>query len=274
MPTRITPLDVKAFASQEIYRKGEQIFENQLVKHRFQTHYGLQATVRSNGNYRVEMIVDGEQLFGRCTCHAGSSPCEHQVATLLAWVIEPGTYISYQNLRKAIRVKDKNTLIDILLNLVEILPELSQFFVSLPGIDPVRAIREEVADIFDLPHSQKIDPQEIVKPCQIFLVRAKLLRSEGEWALARTLLFEILKRILALVEREQTLRPFRDNFILELSDEYEELALNDPDFADHRDDMIRETMEILDLDASELEGVFLDQLQSKLDLKSRKRSVR
>ena len=75
MPTRITPLDVRVFSGNDLYLKGEKIFENDMVKHRFQTHFGLQATVRSNGKYRVEMIVDGEQLFGRCTCHAGSTPC-------------------------------------------------------------------------------------------------------------------------------------------------------------------------------------------------------
>ncbi|MBD3376850.1 hypothetical protein GF406_17570 [candidate division KSB1 bacterium] len=270
MPTRITPLDVKAFCSHELFRKGEQIFENQLVKHRFQTHYGLQATVRSNGTYRVEMIVDGEQLFGRCTCHAGSTPCEHQVATLLAWLNESTSFISYQDLRKAIRSKDKNSLVDIFLNLVEIFPELSQFFISTPGLDPTKVIREEVADVFDLPLSQKIDPQEILKPCQILLVRSKQLRNEGQWNLARTLLFEILNRTLALIDHQQTTRPFRENFVLELADEFEDLALNDPDFETHRDDMIKETIEILDHDSSEMEGIFLDPLKEKLGIEKRK----
>ena len=266
MPTRITPMDVKAFASHEIYRKGEQIYENQLVKHRFMTHYGLHATVRGEGNYRVEMIVDGEQLFGRCNCRAGSGPCEHQVATLLAWLNESATFISYQDLRKAIRNKDKNALIDILLNLIEIFPELSQFFITAPGVDLMRSVREEVADIFDLPLSQKIDPNEVMKPCQILLVRAKFLRNEGNWHLARTMLFEILNRSLALIEREQTTRPFRENFLIELADDFEDLGLNDPDFEQHREDIKRETLELLDHDSAELEGVFLDRLKKQLGL--------
>ncbi len=268
MPSRITPLDVKAFAEHEIYRKGEQIYESQLVKHRFQTNVGLQATVRSNGNYHVEMIVDGEQLFGRCTCPAGSAPCEHQVATLLSWVNDSHTYISYQSLRKAIRAKDKNTLIDVLMNLIEVLPEISQFFIDEPGIDQIKAVREDVADIFDLPLSQKIDPNDILKPCQILLVRAKLLRSEGKWNLARTILFEILNRTLALVEREQLSRPFRENFIVELADDYEELALHDPDFDEHRDDIKRQVVEILEHDATDIEGIFFDQIKDRLKLES------
>jgi hypothetical protein len=267
MPTRITPLDAKAFAIHEIYRKGEQIYESGLVKHRFQTNYGLHGTVRSKGVYRVEMIVDGDQLFGRCTCHAGSSPCEHQVAMLLAWLNEPTSFLSYQALRKSIREKEKNTLIDLLVNLVEVIPELSQFFVIGPGIDEADSLREEVADIFDFPHTQKIDPQEITQSCQIILVHAKLLRSEGKWEQARILLFEILNRTLALVDRQQTIRPFRESFITEIGDDYEELALSDPDYQEHEPDIKREIEELLAHESAEVEGVFLEQLRPRLKVK-------
>jgi len=263
MPSRITPLDVKAFASHEIYRKGEQIYESQLVKHRFQTHYGLQATVRSKGNYRVEMIVDGEQLFGRCSCHEGSSPCEHQVAVLLAWVTEPQTFISYQTLRKAIREKDKNTLVDVLINLIEIFPELCQFFVIPQGEKEVQALREDVADIFDFPHTQKIDPKQIIEACQILFVRAKLLRNEGKWNCARILIFEILNRVLSLVDRQQLLKPFPENFVAEIADDYEDLILSDPDVEDHGDQIKSEIDELLAHESADIEGVFLDRVQEK-----------
>jgi len=264
MPTRITPLDAKAFASHEIYRKGEQIFESGLVKHRFQSNYGLHGTVRSKGVYQVEMIIDGEQLFGRCSCHAGSSPCEHQVAILLAWLNEPASFLSYQSLRRSIREKEKNTLVDLLLNMVEVIPELSQFFITVPGIDEAAAIREEVADIFDFPHSQKIDPQEIISPCQILLVHAKFLRSEGKWSLARTMLFEILNRTLALVDRQQTIRPFREGFVAELGDDYEEFAIADPEFELNEKDIRKEVEDLSAHESAEVEGVFLDQLRQKL----------
>lgn len=107
MPSRITPLDVSAYATPEAFRTGEQIYENGWVRHRFQTNYGLSAMVRGKGNYRVEMIIDGEQFFGRCTCPVGSSRCEHQVALLLSWLNEPQTFTSYQELRKAIRLREK-----------------------------------------------------------------------------------------------------------------------------------------------------------------------
>jgi len=268
MPNRITPLDVKTFAPQEIYNKGEKIFDGQLVKHRFQTNYGLKATVRDKGNNRVEMIVDGDQLFGRCTCHEGSSPCEHMVAVLLAWVNESPTFLSYQTLRRAIREKDKTVLIDILINLVEIWPEISQFFIIAEGYDEIKAIREDVADIFDFPLTQKIDPHEIIESCQILFVRAKLLRNEGKYRHARILHFEILNRTLALLDQQQTIKAFPENFITELGDDYEEIALSDPDLDDHADEIRKEITELLEHDSAELEETYLDSLKEKLAIKA------
>ena len=266
MPTTITPLDIRVFSGHELYRKGEQIFENDMVKHRFQTNFGLHATVRSNGKYRVEMIVDQEQLFGRCTCHAGSTPCEHQVATLLAWLNEPASFISYQTLRQSIRIKDKMTLVDILVNLIEVFPELSRFFVTTPSEDEFQAIREDVADIFDFPHAQKLDSNEIKEPCRILFVRAKLLRNEAKWEQARILLFEILIRMLALIDQQQLTKNFPEGFIADLADDYEEIVLADPDFDLHADAIKKEATDILAHDCADVEGVFLDQLKKRLGM--------
>ncbi len=264
MPSRITPLDVSAYASHDIYRMGEQIYENGWVRHRFQTNYGLQATVRSKGNYRVEMVVDGEQLFGRCSCPVGSTHCEHQIALLLTWLNEPQTFISYQDLRRAIRLKEKNTLVDILVNLVEVFPELSQFFITAGDKNENEAIQEEVANIFDFPQAQKIDPQQIVEACQLLFVRSKILRNDGLWDQARTVYYEILNRCLALIDRLQTSKPFRENFIAEIADDYEDLALNHPDFDAIREVIAGEVTVIMEHESAEAEGVFLDLLQQKL----------
>ncbi len=264
MPSRITPLDVTAYASPDIYRMGEQIFENGWVRHRFQTNYGLQATVRSKGIYRVEMVVDGEQLFGRCSCPLGSSHCEHQVALLLSWLNEPDTFVSYQDLRRAIRLKEKNTLVDILVNLVEVFPELSQFFITAGDKSEDEAIQEEVAGIFDFPQAQKIDPQQIIDACQLMFVRSKILRTDGHWDRARTVFFEILNRSLALIDRLQTSKPFRENFIAEIADDYEDLALNHPDFSAKKETISQEVETILQHESAAAEGVFLDLLQQRL----------
>ena len=265
MPSRLTPLDVKTYATPEIYRLGEQVYEGGLVRHRFQTLYGLQAIVKGKDKYRVEMIVEGEKLFGRCTCAAGSGHCEHQVAVLLCWLNEANTFINYQDLRKSIRSQEKNTLVDIIINLVEVFPELSQFFITPVNIDDVTAIREEVADIFDFPHSHKIKPQHIIDACQILFARAKLLRSTGKWRYSRLIYFEIINRTLALVDREQTTTPFRENFIAELADDYEEIAVNDPDLEAFSEEIAAEVRELLDHESAEAEGVALELIRQKIN---------
>ena len=266
MPHRITPLDVQSFAPKEVYLKGERIFENNLVKNRFQTNLGLKATVRGEKNHHVEMIVDNEQLFGRCTCHVGNSPCEHQVAALLAWLNESSTFVSYQTLRKAIRLKDKNALVDILINLCEAFPDLSRLFVLSPGVEELETIQEDVADIFDFPHTAKIDPQEIIASFQILFIRAKILRSEGKWSQARVIFYEVLHRILALIDSHQLSASFPESTVTDIADDYEEVALSDPNFEDERDTIKREVEELLHHDSADIEGIGLDQLKEQLEL--------
>lgn len=266
MPHRITPLDVQAFAAKEIYLKGERIFENNLVKNRFQTNLGLKATVRGEKNHHVEMIVDNEQLFGRCTCHVGNSPCEHQVAALLAWLSEPSSFVSYQTLRKAIKLKDKNALVDILINLCEAFPDLSRLFVISPGVDELETIQEDVADIFDFPHTAKIDPQEIMASFQILFIRARILRSEGKWLHARIIYYEVLNRILALIDNQQLSASFPESTITDIADDYEEIALSDPDFAEHTKQIGAEVDLLLSHVSADTEGILFDQLKEKLSL--------
>ncbi len=264
MPSRITPLDVKTYAEAGLYHVGEQIYDNGLVRHRFQSSYGLQAIVKGKDKYRVEVVVEGEKLFGRCTCPAGSSRCEHQVALLLCWLNEPQTFISQQELRKAIRGQDKNNLVDVLINLIEVFPELSLFFIPPADADELTAIREEVADIFDFPHSHKIKPQQIIDACQILFARAKLYRNTGRWRNSRVIYFEIIHRTLALVDRAQITAPFRENFIAELADDYEEITLNDPNLDNYVDEVQEEVDGILEHESAAAEGVTLDDLRKKL----------
>ena len=128
--------------------------ERQRIKTVFKIGNPVHEIIQTALDHHVEMIVDNEQLFGRCTCHVGNSPCEHQVSALLAWLTEPATFVSYQTLRKAIKLKDKNALVDVLINLCEAFPDLSRLFVISPGVDELETIQEDVADIFDFPHTE------------------------------------------------------------------------------------------------------------------------
>ena len=266
MPARITPIDVTSYASPDVLVLGEKIFENELVKHRFQTDYGLRATVRSKGVFQVEMIVDNEQLFGRCDCAAGSSPCEHKVATLLAWLNESNTFTDYQTLRKSIRNTEKNSLVEMLVNLIELFPELVHFFVQMEGQDELGYIRNKVADIFDFPHSEKTDPDQVAGPGKIMLVWSRYLRHENKWRQSRIVIFELLNRILSLIDQEQLAQPLPESFIAGIADEYIDVVLTDPDADAWADDLAREVPELLMHPASEEYGVILDPVKNKFNI--------
>ncbi|RPI00849.1 MAG: hypothetical protein EHM72_08050 [Calditrichaeota bacterium] len=169
-------------------------------------------------------------------------------------------------LRKAIKLQDKNALADILINLCEAFPDLSRLFVSTPGMDEFQVIEEDVADIFDFPHSEKIDPHEVTASFQILFIRAKILRSEGKYAQARTIYYKVLHRILALLDSDQLSSPFPDNTIMDIADDYEEIALNDDRFNQYAEQVEKEVEELLGHDSAEAEGIFLEQLKEKLTL--------
>lgn len=266
MPTRITPIDVQLYADKDTYKKGETLYDKKAVKHRFQSNYGLQATVRDKSRFRVEMIIEGEQLFGRCTCPSGTRACEHQVATLLAWVSEPRSFISYQQLRKAIRQQDKNSLIDLLMSLSEVFPEISQFFVSIPGKTGRQSIQQEIADIFNHSSAKTGLSTDVIDSTQIILIRARYLRTKGEWVLARTIYFETLIRLLDLTDSTGSAKPFSESFVAEMADNFEECSVHDPNFELNKKDILKETQKILDHPSAENEGVFLEDLKARLEL--------
>jgi len=151
-------------------------------------------------------------------------------------------------------------------NLSEIFPELNGFFLHVSPEDELKSIREDVADIFDFPHTEKINPLEIIEPCKILFVRAKYLRHENKWQHARILVFEILNRILALIDQNQLIQPFQENFIMEIADDYEEIVLAAPEFEKNEKEIVQQVKELLEHETAEEHGVYLDQLKGRLDM--------
>ena len=79
-------------------------------------------------------------------------------------------------------------------------------------------------------------------------------------------MFQILNRILSIVDNQKMTKPFPENFITEIADDYEDVSINDPDFKEHENEILVETKMLLDHDCAETEGVYLDQLRYKLQL--------
>ena len=123
-----------------------------------------------------------------------------------------------------------------------------------------------MADIFDFPHTAKIDPQDILTSFHILFIRAKILRSEGKWAQARIIYYEVLTRMLALIDNNQLSAPLPESTLSDILDDYEEASLSDPHFDEQKDEIQNEVRELLQKDSSELEGITLEQLVDRLGI--------
>ena len=108
--------------------------------------------------------------------------------------------------------------------------------------------------------------QEILASFQILFIRARILRSEGKWAHARVIFYEVLHRILALIDSNQLSSSFPESTVTDIADDYEEVALSDPTFEEDRDTIKKEVEELLHHDSAESEGIVLDQLKERLDM--------
>jgi len=266
MIRKVTPLDIQSFASQKHVRRGEQLFENGLVKNRFSSQNGLKAIVRSRRTCRVEIFLQDDKLTGHCSCHLENTSCEHQAAVLMAWVHEPESFITFPDLRKALRHRDKTILINILMQLCESFPELSHHFMCGDGKDEIDSIREEVADIFDLPFATKIDPIDIVSSFQTLSIRAKLYCSEYSFQKARTIYFELLNRSLSLIDSDQLSEAFPPMVLSDIAEEYEQSALQELEHSGNRKEIQDQVKELLGHDAAGSEGVVFPKLVKKLEM--------
>ncbi len=266
MPTRITPLDIQALSDTREYAKGMTYYEKGRVKSRFRSDTGLVAVVKADQNCRVEVIVDGEQIFGRCSCSPEStSMCRHQVAVALAFLEKPASFTSYEKLRKAIKKTDKASLVEYMLNMTNVLPELASFFSIDPDEAEIDRLKRQIEDIFDLQLNGQWEITEITIPATLMLQRAKMFRSAGHWEEARSICFELLDKALAFDDKKHCAAGYPENFVPMLTDAYESAAMNDPELLEKRRLVLDEIERLNNYESAEVEGVYMDQLVEQLE---------
>ncbi|MCR4439064.1 MAG: hypothetical protein QHJ34_09090 [bacterium] len=262
MPTRITPLDIQALSDPKEYEQGMKYFLGGRVKARLRTDTGLSATVKADGLCRVEVVVEGEQIFGRCTCSPVSgSLCRHQVAAALAFVDAPHSFLSLQELRKLLRKEEKAALVETIANIALVVPEVAGFFGE--G-DEAERLGRWTADLFDLPAGGGWSVQELMVPAQLILQRAQMLRAAGKWEQARRICYALLDAALTLNDRKHGAVGYPESLMTALIDAYEGAALNDPELDAKRDVVREELQALLRHESAEVEGVYLEQLSERL----------
>jgi hypothetical protein len=240
-------------------------FTSGRVKCRFRTDTGLLATVKADEQCRVEVIVEGEQIFGRCSCSPESGTmCRHQVAVALAFLEQPATFTTHQRLRKAIRKAEKAELVEILLNLTNVHPEIAGFFDADGEKSEVERLKRQIADIFDVQPGGRWSVSDVTVPAMIVLQRARMLRNAGRWDDARAVCFELLDKALGLDDRKHGAAGYPESFLSALADGYEGSAMDDPEIELKREKILAEIEALGRHDSAETEGVYMDQLMERL----------
>ncbi len=263
MPSRITPLDIQALSDPKEYEQGMKYFLRGRVKARLRTDTGLVATVKADGVCRVEVVVEGEQIFGRCSCSPVSAGlCRHQVAAALAFVDRPQSFLSLQELRKLIRKGEKNALVEVLVNIALVVPEVAAFFGE--G-DEAERLEQWIRDLFDVPAGGGWSGEELLLPARLIVQRAQMLRAEGKWEQARRICFALLDAALTLNDRRHGAVPYPESFITSLLQVYEGAALRDPELAQKRERIRQELQALLRHESAEVEGVSMEQLSERLE---------
>ena len=266
MPTRITPLDIQALSDPKEYSQGMKFYERGKVKSRFRSDTSLIATVKADENCRVEVMVDGEQIFGRCTCSPESSNmCRHQVAVALAFLEKPTTFIPYEKLRKAIKKTDKSSLVEMILHITNVIPELASFFNIDLDDREIDRLKRQIADIFDLQLSGHWQITDITIPASLMLQRANMYRNAGYWEESRIICYELLENALAFDDKKHCAAGYPENFIPMLTDAYEGTAMNDPQLESKRQMVLTEINKLSEYESAEVEGVYMDQLIERLE---------
>ncbi|MDZ7270354.1 MAG: hypothetical protein ONB17_01950 [candidate division KSB1 bacterium] len=263
MPTRITPLDIQALSDPKEYEQGMKYYLGGRVKARLRTDTGLLATVKADGLWRVEVVVEGEQIFGRCGCSpVRGGLCRHQVATALAFLDRPQSFLSLQEMRRLIRKQDKSALVELLVNMAVVVPEVAAFFGE--G-DEAERLKEWIADLFDMPTGGGWSVEELLVPARLILQRALMLRVEGKWDQARRICFALLDAALALNDRKHGGVAYPESFMTALIDAYEGAALRDPELEQKRETVRQELQALLGHETAEVEGVYMEQLSQRLE---------
>ena len=130
--------DIEELFDNEIFERGEEYFEEELVKDiELIDDKTLIGTVIGNDRYKVTISVDSDgEIVCNCTCPCDFN-CKHAVALLLKWVNEKGNHKGKnsksdssklpekeETIKEILQKKNKEELVDLITNFLSKEPKL------------------------------------------------------------------------------------------------------------------------------------------------------
>ena len=125
------PAKIRRWVGESAYQRGRRyVREGRVLAPRRQDAW-LKALCQGHAiePYQVQVRLGGEEgiLQARCTCPAGSEGrCKHVAAVLILWHTQPQAFREAPPLREFLTQEDKDTLIALILRMVERHPDLAE----------------------------------------------------------------------------------------------------------------------------------------------------
>jgi hypothetical protein len=189
----LTEADIRARSSEASFKRGQSYYTGGAIKHRLRHEASLEAQVSGTQTYRVTVWVAADRVKATCTCpYDQGGDCKHIVATLLAWVHEPESFQPPVDLKAVLNRRSKVELIDLLLDIFTIYPNLADDLEVVTGPDD-RKLEEKVSELFNnMQPRGHLTKEQVEVHLRLMAHRAEQLAQRGQTDLARRVYYALV----------------------------------------------------------------------------------
>jgi len=192
--------------------KGQDYFEQGRVHDRIRTGNGLRARVEGTYTYSVTIRERGDDLSATCSCPYRANwggDCKHIHAVLIAWAKEPETFKRVADWRVRLAKKNKEELLNILIEVLESYPHLIEEM-GLESNKPEQFKPEAaIRAIFGESESEGIEVTEMAERLDRIARRAEAL-VESKPDAARKIYFALIKGCIDFADQYGAAEMFMD----------------------------------------------------------------
>jgi hypothetical protein len=256
----------------QVYQRGQEYFHTGKVRRRVRTARGIRAEVVGTQVYTVIIDERRGDFITICTCPYGQSwggDCKHIVATLLAWIDEPGSFSLVKDFHDALKEKSKEELAKILSEICEIYPQIAQEFLEEVGYDPRAAVQNVLgSDVVE----EGSTTTELTQRLEPIAKRAEVALSRGDAELARRIYHELILGCLRLDDEYGSVEIFPDGLIYGYVQGYHEAVEADPEREQKEALILGEIAPMEKSEAAEIEGVEFSEVRKLLKKAEKKRT--
>lgn len=224
---RLTQADIRTRCTADSFKRGQTYYADGAVTKRLRPNEAsLEAYVSGTQRYRISVWVKADEQIGtHCTCpYAYGGECKHIVATLLAWINEPDSFQPPLDLKAVLQKRSKAQLIDLLLDILAIYPNLVDNLEVVTGPQDDN-LKKKVADLFDnMAPWGYLTEDQVEAQMQLIARRAEQLAKQGRVELARQVYYALALGCVNLYRNYGAADYFSPNIPYDFAEAYSQLA--------------------------------------------------